>query len=292
MKTLDTPPLNASIEDGLRDAAAALTGRSDSPRLDAEVLLSHVLEATRAGLIARNTQPLKPSEQAAFDALISRRKRGTPVAYLTEQREFWSMALHVSPAVLVPRPETELLVEQVLSLAPNDLPRTLLDLGTGSGAIALAIAAERPAWAITAGEVSADALDVAMRNGRDHRIATIRWQLGAWFDALPHERFDFIVSNPPYVAADDPALLKLTSEPRLALISGPTGLEALQTIIAQAPAHLRPGGWLLLEHGQDQAPAVQQFLHEQNFDSIRTCLDFSGRPRVTLGTLHKPLGIL
>lgn len=292
MNTLDTVAPTASIEDALREAASALAGHSDSSRLDAQVLLAHVLTVTRAGLIARNTQPLKPSEQSAFDALIRRRLQGTPVAYLTERREFWSLSLHVSAAVLVPRPETELLVEQVLSLAPQDPPRSLLDLGTGSGAIALAIAAERPAWPITAVDVSGEALDVARRNGREHRIAHIRWQLGAWFDALPNERFDFIVSNPPYVAAQDPALLELASEPLLALTSGASGLEALQTIIAQAPAHLLPGGRLLLEHGHDQASAVRQLLQQQNFDSIRTCLDFSGKPRVTLGTLHTPLGIL
>jgi release factor glutamine methyltransferase len=292
MNALDTPPATTSIDEVLRDAAAALAGRSESPRLDAEVLLAKVLKLTRAGLITHNGQPLKPNEQTAFDALIHRRMQGTPVAYLTGRREFWSLDLHVSPAVLVPRPETELLVEQVLLLAPNDPPRSLLDLGTGSGAIALAIAAERPAWPITAVDLSSDALEVATRNGRDSKITHIRWQVGSWFDALPNERFDFIISNPPYVASDDPALAELTSEPRLALTSGPTGLEAHQTIIAQAPAHLEAGGWLLLEHGQDQAPAVRQLLQQQNFDSIRTCLDFSGKPRVTLGTLHKPLGIL
>ncbi len=292
MNTLDTLAPTVRIEEALRDAAAALIGHSESPRLDAEVLLAKVLELTRAGLIAHNTQALRPGEQSAFAALIRRRMQGTPVAYLTERREFWSLGLHVSPAVLVPRPETELLVEQVLLLAPTVPPRSLLDLGTGSGAIALAIAAERPAWRITAVDLSNDALEVATRNARDHQIAHIRWQLGSWFDPLPHSRFDFIVSNPPYVASDDPALAALANEPRLALTSGATGLESLQTIIAQAPDHLLPGGWLLLEHGEDQAPAVRQLLNERNFDSIRTCLDFSGRPRVTLGTLHKPLGIL
>ena len=292
MNTLDTLAATASIDEALRKAAAAFTGRSDSPRLDAEVLLADVLKVTRAGLIARNTQPLKPGEQSVFEALIRRRMQGTPVAYLTHHREFWSLGLYVSPAVLVPRPETEHLVEQVLLLAPKDPPRSLLDLGTGSGAIALAIAAERPAWAITAVDASSEALEVAKRNARDHESTHIRWQLGTWFDALPDSRFDFIVSNPPYLAADDPALVELKSEPRLALTSGPTGLEALQTIIAQAADHLLPAGWLLLEHGQDQARAVRQLLQEQNFDSIRTCPDFSGKPRVTLGTLHKPLGIL
>jgi release factor glutamine methyltransferase len=292
MNALDTLSPTASIEGALRDAAAALSGRSESPRLDAEVLLAHVLKLSRAGLIARHLQILKRDEQTALQALINQRMQGTPVAYLTERREFWSLSLHVSPAVLVPRPETELLVEQVLALAPATTPRSVLDLGTGSGAIALALAAERPQWPVTAVDLSSEALEVAMRNARDHHITHIRWQLGHWFDALPDERFDIIVSNPPYVAANDPALAELAHEPQAALTSGPTGLEALESIISQAATHLQADGWLLLEHGHTQAPAVRQLLDEQNFDSIRTCLDFSGKPRVTLGTLHKPLGIL
>jgi release factor glutamine methyltransferase len=292
MNMADTATLSVSVEDALRRAAANLHDRSDSPRLDAEILLAKVLGVTRAGLIARSAQPLSEPDASAFEALVARRLRGTPVAYLTERREFWSLTLHVSPAVLVPRPETEILVEQVLQIVPREPPRSLLDLGTGSGAIALAIATERPNWKVTGTDVSRDALAVAARNARNLQIASVRWQSGSWFDAVADERFDLIVSNPPYVASADPALINLSDEPLLALSPGATGMEALQLIIAQAPAHLQAGGWLLLEHGQDQAFAVQRLLQQHGFDSIRTCLDLAAKSRVTLATLYTTSGNL
>jgi release factor glutamine methyltransferase len=292
LNTADTASPTTRIDDALRRAAVTLRRRSESARLDAEILLAKVLGSTRAGLLAHGTQWLSESDAAAFDALIARRLRGTPVAYLTESREFWSLNLRVSPAVLIPRPETEILVEQALKIVPKAPPRSLLDLGTGSGAIALAIASERPDWNVTATDMSGAALAVAQHNARDLPIAPIRWQLGSWFDAVPGERFDLIVSNPPYVAAGDPALIDLSDEPPQALTPGPTGLEALCLIIAQAPAHLLAAGSLLLEHGQDQASAVQQLLQAHGFDAIRTCLDLAGKSRVTLGTLHTTAGNL
>ncbi len=282
----------ASIEDALRRAAAAIDGRSDSPRLDAEILLAKILGITRSGLIARSAQPLQERDAAAFAAMVARRISGTPVAYLTETREFWSMSLRVTPAVLVPRPETETLVEQLLQLAPADSAHSLLDLGTGSGAIALVIASERPKWHVTASDVSSDALAVAQTNALNLEISNIEWRLGSWFDPLPGRRFDFIVSNPPYIAAADPLLGTLSAEPLLALSPGVSGLEALQQIVSQASEHLLAGGSLLLEHGHDQSPAVQQLLRQQGFESIRTCLDLSGNTRITMGTLYTTAGNL
>jgi release factor glutamine methyltransferase len=280
------------IEDALRRAAARIHGHSDSPRLDAEVLLAKVLGVARAGLIARSAQLLQERDEAAFDAMVARRISGTPVAYLTENREFWSMSLLVTPAVLVPRPETETLVEQVLELAPADSAHSLLDLGTGSGAIALSIAGERPGWHVTASDISPDALAIAQKNSDNLKISNIEWRLGSWFEPVPGRRFDFIVSNPPYIAAADPLLAALSAEPLLALSPGASGLEALQQIVAQAPEYLLAGGSLLLEHGQTQAPDVQRLLRHQGFESIRTCLDLSGKARITLGTLYTTVGNL
>jgi release factor glutamine methyltransferase len=292
MSTTDIASDTVSVAAALRQAAAQLRGHSESARLDAEILLSQVLGISRAGLIARDAQMLKERDAEAFDALIARRRAGVPIAYLTESREFWSMSLHVSPAVLVPRPETEILIEQVLQIAPASPARSLLDLGTGSGAIALAVAAERPDWRVLGTDVSPDALSVARANAASLGFKNIHWALGSWFEATRGERFDLIVSNPPYIAGDDPSLAELHAEPRLALTPGITGLEALQSIIAQAPTHLQSGGWLVVEHGHDQAPAVQQLLREHAFESIRTCLDLSGKTRVTLGSLYSTLGKL
>jgi release factor glutamine methyltransferase len=280
------PP--STIADALRSAGHALAACSESPRLDAELLLGKVLGLSRPALIARGDESLTAESRVAYSQLLVRRRAGTPVAYLTGTREFWSLALAVTPAVLVPRPETETLVELALRLLPPDRQRSILDLGTGSGAIALALARERPACRVTAVDVSPEALTVAVGNSRALRIDGIEWCQGSWFDAVPGRRFDLIVANPPYVASDDPALTKLGAEPALALTCGPTGLEALSAIVARAALHLNPPGWLLLEHGSDQSPQVVSMLEHHGFNGIRSHPDGSGRPRVTLGTLHSP----
>jgi release factor glutamine methyltransferase len=272
----------ATIAEAVQHAAHTLEPHSESPRLDAELLLATLLGLPRSALIARGNEPLAVHE-SAYAELVAQRAHGVPIAYLTGTREFWSLPLKVSPAVLVPRPETEMLVEHALALLPRDALCSVLDLGTGSGAIALSLAHERPRWAITAVDVSSAALDVALQNARLLKLAHIQWRLGSWFDPVPGERFHLIIANPPYLAATDPALAALSAEPDLALIAGPTGLEALCAIIAQAPAHLHARGWLALEHGIDQAPDVAQLMQRHSFDSIRTYSDFSGRPRVTLG---------
>jgi release factor glutamine methyltransferase len=282
----------ATVIDHLQRGARSLRAHSDSPRLDAELLLGKVLGLSRAGLIARSSEPVAtPSEQAYAD-LIDKRLQGAPVAYLTGTREFWSLPLTVTPAVLVPRPETELLVELALERIPErrvpalDRMMSILDLGTGSGAIALAIASERAGVRITGVDISPAALEIAIQNSRDLGFAHINWRLGSWFEAVPGEKFDVIVANPPYVAAADPALQALRAEPAIALNAGPTGLDALSVIVRAAASHLQTQGWLLLEHGSDQAPEVVRLLVSHGFTGVRSQLDFSGKPRVTLGTIH------
>jgi release factor glutamine methyltransferase len=274
-----------SIADAVRAAARTLGPHSESPRLDAELLLGKILGLSRSALIARDNDPVKPECERKYAELISRRVKGIPVAYLTGSREFWSLALRVTPAVLVPRPETETLIELALGSVSHEHCE-VLDLGTGSGAIALAIASERPHWRVTGVDVSAQALDVAMQNSNALGLTHIDWLLGCWFDAVAGRRFDLIIANPPYIAAADPALATLSAEPDIALCPGPTGLEALTTIVAQAPVHLQAGGHLILEHGADQATDVAHLLKQCGFAQIRTHTDFSGKPRATLGTIH------
>jgi release factor glutamine methyltransferase len=261
-----------------------LSPHSESPRLDAEILLGKVLGLSRAALITHDRDTLADDSERVYAELIAKRSAGTPVAYLTGTREFWSLTLNVSPGVLVPRPETEVLVEQALRLkSPND-PCSVLDLGTGSGAIALAIAAERPHWMVTGIDISSVALNVARQNARALDICNVDWALGSWFERVHGRRFDLIVSNPPYVAGGDLALAALAAEPALALTPGPTGLEAFSTIISQAAAYLNDHGWLLLEHGSDQACSVAALLEQHGMRSIRTVADFAGKPRVTFAS--------
>ncbi len=278
--------VNPSVADALRMAARRLAGHSDSPRLDAELLLCQVLRLPRSGLIVHGTDPVSAANREAYDNLLVRRLQGEPIAYLTGTREFWSMTLTVTRDVLVPRPETELLVEQALARLSTDRAHGVLDLGTGSGAIALALAAERPLARIVGVDVSAAALAVAQHNARQLELTQIEWRLGSWFDAVPGERFDLIVSNPPYVADTDPALRLLGAEPLLALAPGPTGLEALSAIVARAAGHLNPHGWLLLEHGNTQAPAVTRLLEQHGFGHVHSYSDYADQPRVTLGAVE------
>jgi release factor glutamine methyltransferase len=277
-----------TVADTLRLAARTLAARSDSPELDAEVLLSTVMGVARSALIVRAEEPVGVELLRAYRKLIDRRMSGVPVAYLTGRREFWSLPLKVTPAVLVPRHETELLVEMALKVIPKAEARSVLDLGTGSGAVALAIASERPLARVTGTDVSPAALGVARDNARSLALPSLAWRLGSWFDAVPGERFDAIVANPPYVAAADPALAALEAEPELALVSGPAGLDALAAIIQGAARHLESGGWLVLEHGSTQHGDVASLLERRGFVGIETHEDFSGRPRVTLGNFQSP----
>jgi release factor glutamine methyltransferase len=275
-----------TVAESLRWAAGSLKNHSGSPRLDAELLLAKILGVSRPGLIARSSEPVAIECDRAYARLIDERVRGTPVAYLTGSREFWSLALKVTPAVLVPRPETELLVELALQHLPLEGESSVLDLGTGSGAVALAIACERPRARVTGVDISAAALEVAIQNSRDLELAHIDWRQGSWFAPVQGERFDLIVANPPYVAAADPVLKALAAEPAIALSAGPTGLESLSAIAGAASSHLHHRGWLLMEHGSDQAAAVAQLLERHGFTQVRSHLDLSGKPRITLGTAH------
>ena len=280
-------PDTSTIELALRQGVRALLAHSGSPQLDAEVLLSTVLGVERSALIARGACPLADDALRTYRDLIEQRRSGMPVAYLTGVREFWSLPLKVTPAVLVPRPETELLVEQALELLVGG-SAAVLDLGTGSGAIALAVASERRDARVVGVDISEAAIRVARDNAEALGLAHIEWRVGSWFAAVAEERFDVILSNPPYIRARDAALASLQAEPAMALIGGPTGLEQLSSIIAAAASHLNPGGWLLTEHGADQAGAVAALFERQHFQDIRSLEDYSGRPRLTRGQLRGP----
>jgi release factor glutamine methyltransferase len=277
-----------TIAETLQRAALALHPHSESPRLDAELLLGKVLKLSRSALAAHDDESVAATDELKLAELITERAQGAPIAYLTGSREFWSLPLLVTPDVLVPRPETEILVQHALELLPQDAAISVLDLGTGSGAIALSLATERPRWSITAVDVSSAALAVAAQNARALELTHIDWHLGSWFETLSARRFHMIVSNPPYIAATDPALKTLSAEPALALTAGPTGLESYELIIAQSPLHLEAHGWLVLEHGSTQAPEVSRLLAQHGFESIRTIPDLSGKPRVTLGLHSQP----
>jgi release factor glutamine methyltransferase len=265
----------------LRDAATRLSPVSATPVLDAEVLLGHVLGRSRAWLRAHGEQPVTARHAARLESLLARRLAGEPVAYLTGRRGFWTLELEVDPAVLVPRPETELLVEAAVEALRGQQTPAILDLGTGSGAVALALAAELPDAEIVAVDTSVAALAVARRNAAAAGLGRVTFLPGHWFEPVGGRRFDAVVSNPPYLAVDDPHLATLGHEPPGALVAGPTGLEALEAIIAGASAHLLPGGLLLLEHGRDQGPAVRALCLRAGFGSVETLRDLAGLERVT-----------
>lgn len=269
------------------DAIAALRERlapaSPSAALDAELLVARVLGLSRAALAADPARALAPEELTTLESLTRRRLAGEPIPYLTGRREFWSLELEVTHDVLVPRPETELLVERTLAAIAGRTRPAVLDLGTGSGAVALAVAKERADAAVTATDVSPEALAVARRNAARLGLRNLRFFAGDWYAPLGTARFDAIAANPPYVAADDPALAALVHEPRLALAAGPGGLASLAAVTAGAAAHLAAGGRLLLEHGTGQGDAVRALLRSAGFGDVQTRRDLAGHERVTEG---------
>ena len=273
----------ANIQSLLDSASAALPD-SPSARLDAELLLAAALGKPRSYLRTWPEREPQAGQLSAFAAMLERRRAGEPVAYILGHQGFWSLDLEVAPHTLIPRPDTELLVETALQLAPAT-PRRVLDLGTGSGAIALALASERGGWQVTGVDRIAEAVELAERNRQRLQLHNAQFRQSSWFAALAGERFDLIVSNPPYIAADDRHLGEgdVRFEPASALVAGADGLDDIRQIIAQAPQHLATGGWLLLEHGYDQAEAVRDLLAAAGFAAVESRRDLGGHQRISLG---------
>jgi release factor glutamine methyltransferase len=268
----------ALLSEGCRRLAQA----AGHPRLDAELLLAHVLRSHRARILSHPGDEREERDRDAYLALIDRRAHGEPLAYLVGSKEFWSLELRVGPGVLVPRPETELLVERALALRPQPTGE-VADLGTGSGAIALALARERPLWRVAATDISEEALSVARRNALALGASNVELLTGDWFAPLAGRRFNLVLSNPPYVAGNDPLLSAppLRFEPRIALTPGADAMAHLRSIIRAAPEHLERGGWLLLEHGATQAAEVARELLVRGFGHIRSHRDLPGHERMT-----------
>ncbi len=275
----------ASIQKLLDNATDYLMTASDSPRLDAEVLLAFVLEKNRSYCRAWNDKILDSPTISRFESLISQRLEGVPIAYLTGKREFWSRDFNVSPDVLIPRPDTELLIELCLAQIPTNSTFNILDLGTGSGAIAVTLAAERPHVKVSAVDASAAALAIAKENARRHDCQNVEFILSDWFSSVPKIKFDLIVSNPPYIAPDDEHLSQgdVRFEPKSALISAGNGLHDITVIATEAKNYLTPCGQLWFEHGYNQAPAVRTILTQLHYSNLQTFTDLAGQPRVTKG---------
>ncbi|MDV7021223.1 peptide chain release factor N(5)-glutamine methyltransferase [Atlantibacter subterranea] len=269
----------------LRQAAARLVD-SESPRRDAEILLGLVTGKARTFILAFGETQLSEAQLAELDALLARRAAGEPVAYLTGVREFWSLPLMVSPATLIPRPDTECVVEQALARLPAE-PCRILDLGTGTGAIALALATERPDCRVVAVDKVPDAVDLAQRNATRLNITNIDIRQSDWFSAVQGDRFQLIVSNPPYIDSEDEHLRQgdVRFEPLSALVAPDAGLADIDYLIREARAFLEPGGWLVLEHGWQQGEAVRALFHQAGFLAVETGLDYGGNERLTMGQI-------
>jgi len=280
--------MHQRINSVLYEAARALAACSDSAVLDAEVLLCLTLNKERSYLRAWPDKELQPEHTAKFWTLIQERLKGIPIAYITGNREFWSRDFHVTPDVLIPRPDTELLVELSLKLIPPDKPIKIIDLGTGSGIIAITLAAECPHALVSATDFSLAALRIAQLNANKHHINNIQFYQSNWFANVPDAKFHLIVSNPPYIAEDDVHLKQgdIRFEPQTALCAGEQGLSDIKIIAETARNRLEPGGHLLIEHGYDQQYPVQTIFKDFHYDNVQTVTDLSGQPRVTYGQLN------
>jgi release factor glutamine methyltransferase len=262
-------------------------GPGESARRDAEILLCHCLEKTRTWLYTWPESNVPGAQAEHFSSLVTSRRAGVPIAYLLGRREFWTLNLMVNEHTLIPRPETETLVEWALSLSlPSEAQ--VLDLGTGSGAIALALASERPGWQLVGVDASEKALQVAVANAAEYAIANTRFFTSNWYQGVPGQHFDLLVSNPPYVEGGDCHLSQgdVRFEPVSALVALDQGLADLRALVSSAPEHLHSSGWLLLEHGFDQGESVRAFLHQRGFTQIETRLDLAGLERISGGQWH------
>lgn len=270
-----------SIADAINETTVRLREISESARLDAEMLIARAIDMPRSYVFAHPEDTLDELALERLESIVRRRLDGEPMAYISGSKEFWSLELMVSPATLVPRPETELLVERALHEIPRRADWPVLDLGTGSGAIALAIARERPLCSVTATDISTEALAVARENARQHKLCNVEFVEGDWVQPLAGHIFRVILSNPPYVREGDPYLDSLAAEPARALTPGPEGLEAIDTIARDCATIIDAAGILLLEHGSDQREAVADILASYGWRSIRCYDDYAGLPRVT-----------
>lgn len=270
---------SVTINESLREAATKIGAE------DARFLLLHVLGVAPAWLFGHGSDPMPAQAAALFETVVARRLAGEPVAYIEGRRGFWSLELEVTPDTLIPRAETELLVEALLDRLPADATLNVIDLGTGSGTIALSLAHARPAWSVHATDRSEGALAVAHRNAERLGLQNVIFHAGDWFAPVAGQVFDAIVSNPPYIRDDDPHLMRgdLRFEPRSALASGADGLADIRRIVQAAPAHLQPGAPLLIEHGFDQGPALQTLMRSVGFVEVETLQDLEMRDRATLG---------
>ena len=267
------------------DWATEQLSESDDARLDSQVLLAYALNVSRTWLFTWPDKALDGATLTAFNALIEERKSGTPIAYITGYRDFWSLRLKVTPDTLIPRADTELLVETALTLKNVEKPCDVIDLGTGTGAIALSLANECPSWRITATDINPETLAVAKENAQTLEVA-VSFKESAWFDAI-NDRYDLVISNPPYIESDDPHLQQgdLRFEPAGALASGQDGLDDIRLLVQQALKHLKKDGYLLLEHGYQQAEAVRSLMAKAGYIDIETHQDIEDRDRVTLGKI-------
>lgn len=268
-----------TVNQTLRQISEGLSAYSDSARLDAELIISAALERSRAWLLGNLDQSLSESNLDFISELCQRRMQGEPMAYILGHQEFWGLKFKITPDVLVPRPETEHIIEWILANFTDEIPMQVADLGTGSGAIAISLSLERPLWWIDATDLSPAALATAQHNAETHQIRNVEFFQGDWCRALPDRKYGIMVSNPPYIAENDPHLPHLVHEPITALVSGADGLNAIREIIEQTTHFLAESGYLVLEHAYDQAQDVTQLLRQYRFTDIQNHFDLARKPR-------------